>query len=78
MFRSATYALILAAIAVPVVSATDTQPIQRSARITVDLQQPGEPVPTGLYGIFMEEINQGIDGGIYATAASRKACFRPA
>jgi alpha-L-arabinofuranosidase len=66
MFRSVSYALLLAAIAAHVVPAADTQPIQRSARITVDLQQPGEPVPAGLYGIFMEEINQGIDGGIYA------------
>ncbi len=44
MFRSVSYALMLAAIAAHVVPAADTQPIQRSARITVDLRQPCAPV----------------------------------
>ncbi len=44
----------------------ETEDLQRAAMIKVDLQQPGAAVPAGLYGIFMEEINQGFDGGIYA------------
>lgn len=30
------------------------------------MAKEGPPVPAGLYGIFMEEINHGFDGGIYA------------
>lgn len=37
-----------------------------TATIVVDLRQEKAPVPPTLYGIFMEEINHGFDGGIYA------------
>jgi hypothetical protein len=37
-----------------------------TADIRVDLQKEKAPVPAGLYGIFMEEINHAFDGGIYA------------
>jgi alpha-L-arabinofuranosidase len=36
------------------------------ADIHIDLHEEGAPVPAELYGIFMEEINHGFDGGIYA------------
>ena len=44
----------------------ETEDLPRAASIKVDLQQPGAAVPAGLYGIFMEEINQAFDGGLYA------------
>lgn len=37
-----------------------------AATIRVDLRQEKAPVPESLYGIFMEEISHGFDGGIYA------------
>jgi alpha-L-arabinofuranosidase len=49
-----------------VLQSSETAGLQHAATIKVDLRQPGAAVPAGLYGIFMEEINQGFDGGIYA------------
>ncbi|MCF8346404.1 MAG: hypothetical protein K9G38_04265 [Bacteroidales bacterium] len=37
-----------------------------TADIRIDLSEEKAPVPAGLYGIFMEEINHAFDGGIYA------------
>ena len=36
------------------------------ATLKVDLKEDKAPISPGLYGIFMEEINHGFDGGIYA------------
>jgi alpha-L-arabinofuranosidase len=36
------------------------------ADINIDLNEEKAPIPAGLYGIFMEEINHAFDGGIYA------------
>ncbi len=38
----------------------------QKANINIDLSREGNPVPPGLYGIFMEEISYAFDGGIYA------------
>jgi len=35
------------------------------ARITVDATDPGPRINPRMYGIFLEEINHGIDGGLY-------------
>lgn len=40
--------------------------VSYTAEIKVDLQSEKAPVPAALYGIFMEEISQAFDGGIYA------------
>jgi hypothetical protein len=45
---------------------SEPEHLPRAATIKVDLQQPGAAVPSGLYGIFLEEINQAFDGGLYA------------
>lgn len=37
-----------------------------TASIRVNLAEEGAPVPAGVYGIFMEEINHAFDGGLYA------------
>jgi alpha-L-arabinofuranosidase len=37
-----------------------------TATIRINLQEEKAPVPSTLYGIFMEEISHGFDGGIYA------------
>lgn len=36
------------------------------ARIAIDLIQPGPAINPRMYGIFLEEINHGVDGGLYA------------
>ena len=36
-----------------------------TAKINIDASQPGPRVNPGMYGIFLEEINFGIDGGLY-------------
>jgi len=42
------------------------QPQQTAATIRINLAEQKAPVPPTLYGIFMEEISHGFDGGIYA------------
>jgi alpha-L-arabinofuranosidase len=37
-----------------------------TAAITVDLNQRGPAINPRMYGIFLEEINHGVDGGLYA------------
>jgi hypothetical protein len=37
-----------------------------SATITIDTTQPGPKISPLMYGIFLEEINHGVDGGLYA------------
>src|SRR5690348_12229577 len=36
-----------------------------TATITVDAARPGPPINPRMYGIFLEEINHGVDGGLY-------------
>jgi alpha-L-arabinofuranosidase len=40
--------------------------VSRSAVIKINVQEEMAPVPKGLYGIFLEEINHAFDGGLYA------------
>ncbi|MFO7617961.1 MAG: alpha-L-arabinofuranosidase C-terminal domain-containing protein [Bacteroidales bacterium] len=44
-----------------------------AVRLTIDLSDLRAPVPAGLYGIFMEEINHGFDGGIYAELVQNRS-----
>ena len=37
-----------------------------TATIRVSLKEAKAPIPTTLYGIFMEELSHAFDGGIYA------------
>ena len=37
-----------------------------TAVITIDASHPGPAINPRLYGIFLEEINHGVDGGLYA------------
>src|ERR1019366_4381201 len=37
-----------------------------TATITIDAAKPGPRLNPGMYGIFLEEINHGVDGGLYA------------
>jgi alpha-L-arabinofuranosidase len=37
-----------------------------TATITIDLNQRGPAINPRMYGIFLEEINHGVDGGLYA------------
>src|SRR5580698_6585460 len=36
------------------------------ATITIDAGKPGPRLNPRMYGIFLEEINHGVDGGLYA------------
>ena len=42
-----------------------------TATLTIDATKPGPPVNPRMYGIFLEEINNGVDGGLYETLRSR-------
>lgn len=44
-----------------------------SAVIKVDLAKPGPAINPQLYGIFLEEINHGVDGGLYAELIRNRA-----
>jgi hypothetical protein len=49
-------------------------PVTRGAStITVSVAHPGVPVSSHLYGIFLEEINHAVDGGIYAELVRNRA-----
>src|SRR5882724_8928847 len=37
-----------------------------TATIDIDATKPGPPLNPRMYGIFLEEINHGVDGGLYA------------
>ena len=43
-----------------------TQVFAGSATITIDAAKPGPRLNPRMYGIFLEEINFGVDGGLYA------------
>lgn len=45
----------------------------QTAGITVDMAQPGARIDARLYGIFLEEINHGVDGGLYAELIANRA-----
>jgi alpha-L-arabinofuranosidase len=44
-----------------------------TARITVDMDQPGHAVPATLHGLFFEDINYGGDGGLYAELVQNRS-----
>lgn len=46
--------------------AAATASAAESAVINVDFAKPGPAINPRLYGIFLEEINHGVDGGLYA------------
>src|SRR5260370_35543972 len=54
-------ALILLALAL-------SAPLLRAgtAAISIDVSKPGPRLNPRMYGIFLEEINHGVDGGLYA------------
>lgn len=44
-----------------------------SATITIDAGEPGPRIHPGMYGIFLEEINHGVDGGLYGELVRNRA-----
>ncbi|HYG23532.1 MAG TPA: alpha-L-arabinofuranosidase C-terminal domain-containing protein [Verrucomicrobiae bacterium] len=48
------------------VSLVEPRPVRRRAIIDVDVRGAGPAVNPRMYGIFLEEINHGVDGGLYA------------
>src|SRR5215831_10891056 len=59
-FRSA-LALIIGALLLP-----KAQLCGATATINIDANKPGPELNPRMYGIFLEEINFGVDGGLYA------------
>src|SRR6266498_2841645 len=43
------------------------------ARITIDTARSGPAINPRLYGIFLEEINHGVDGGLYGELIRNRA-----
>lgn len=50
-----------------------TSLIASSALISIDASRPGPAINPHLYGIFLEEINHGVDGGLYAELIRNRA-----
>jgi alpha-L-arabinofuranosidase len=48
------------------ISAMPSRSQAAQARVTVEANSPGRPVPSTLHGLFFEDINYGADGGLYA------------
>src|SRR3974390_501414 len=44
-----------------------------TATIAIDANQPGPKINPRMYGIFLEEINHGVDGGLYAELIRNRA-----
>ncbi len=44
-----------------------------TATITIDPAKPGPRINPGMYGIFLEEINYGVDGGLYPELVANRA-----
>lgn len=44
-----------------------------AATIAIDLSRPGPAINPQMYGIFLEEINHGVDGGLYAELIRNRA-----
>lgn len=45
----------------------------KQGAITIDMHQPGPRIHPHMYGIFLEEINHGVDGGLYAELLRNRA-----
>jgi len=52
-----------AALAALCLSVASTNLVADSAVIAIDAARPGPAINPRLYGIFLEEINHGVDGG---------------
>ena len=44
-----------------------------TATITIDPAKPGPRISPDMYGIFLEEINYGVDGGLYPELVANRA-----
>src|SRR5215468_3624283 len=45
----------------------------KSALINLDASRPGPAINPRMYGIFLEEINHGVDGGLYGELIRNRA-----
>jgi hypothetical protein len=43
-----------------------------TATITIDIRKPGPRLNPRMYGIFLEEINHGVDGGLYGELVANR------
>src|SRR5689334_10481749 len=50
-----------------------TAPAFERALITVDVSKPGPAINPRMYGIFLEEINHAVDGGLYGELIRNRA-----
>ncbi len=62
-----------AALAALCLSVASTNLVADSAVIAIDAAHPGPAINPRLYGIFLEEINHGVDGGLYAELIRNRA-----
>jgi hypothetical protein len=54
-----------------------TSLIGSNAFVSIDVSRPGPPIDPNLYGIFLEEVNHGVDGGLYAELIRNRAFEDP-
>ena len=54
-------------------TAQSPPPGKPSATIRVDVADKGHEIPDSLYGLFLEDINHGVDGGLYAELVQNRS-----
>src|SRR5579864_6151057 len=59
-------AVLLRVFALAAACFTTECPMAATATIDIDATKPGPRLNPRMYGIFLEEINHGVDGGLYA------------
>ena len=66
--KCAIFGVLVACLSLSVASLTAD-----SALITIEANRPGPAINPQMYGIFLEEINHGVDGGLYAELIRNRA-----
>ena len=65
--KRALWSPLSAVVLIAVIVALSARPLEAAtATIAIDAAKPGPAINPRMYGIFLEEINHGVDGGLYA------------
>ena len=65
--------LLEPAVAMSLIGLLSSLAIAGTAVVTVNADQPGHKISPDLYGIFFEDINRSVDGGIYAEMVQNRS-----
>ncbi|MFM2222271.1 MAG: hypothetical protein RLZZ78_528, partial [Armatimonadota bacterium] len=69
MFRRT--AFLASAISVSLLAASSVT--AQDVTVSIQAEKPGRNVNKNMYGIFLEEINHGVDGGLYGEMVANRA-----